>query len=350
MRILKRVGIALGAIAIGTLLGIGIWALLPASTPPIDGPNAIAALERVSLGGAEQTILLRGRDRSAPVLLYVHGGPGVGVLPLARYYSDELEKHFVVVHWDQRGAGASCEGTDWDALTLERIVADAIELSEQLASRFGGGGRIVLLGHSWGSVVGALAVQARPDLYHAYVGLGQVVNGRRNEEISYEWVVGEAERRGDEVALAELSRIAPPYDVTEHLSVQRRWLLAYDGSIYATDRAEPALWPALFAREYTLATRLAYLDCFTSSLDAMWGELDLVDFPRQIPRLEVPVFFFTGRRDWNVPVELVEEWARVLEAPSLEVVWFEETGHMIPIVSPSEFHRAMLDKVLPRTR
>ena len=131
---------------------------------------------------------------------------------------------------------------------------------------------------------------------------------------------------------------------------QRRWLNAYDGSLYATERAWPALWPVVFARKYTLGTRLSYPDCFVASLDAMWPEVDGIDFPTQIPRLEVPVYFFAGRNDWNTPFPLVEEWAGTLDAPHVEIVWFEETGHMAPLESPAEFQQALLEKVLPRTR
>ena len=108
MRLVKMLAMAVGTVGAAGLVAVCILALRPASTPTLEGPSAISALERVSLGGAEQTILVRGQDRSAPVLLYLHGGPGFAHLSLARFYSDELEKHFVVVHWDQRGAGASC--------------------------------------------------------------------------------------------------------------------------------------------------------------------------------------------------------------------------------------------------
>ena len=348
MRVLKVLATLLGSLLAAAIVAVGFLALRPASTPSIDGSAGIAALERVSLGGVEQTILVRGEDRSEPVLLYLHGGPGFAHLPWAPGYSDELEKHFVVVHWDQRGAGASCEGTNWDELTLEQIVSDTIELSEKLASRFGGAARIVLLGHSWGSVVGVLAVQKRPDLYHAYVGVGQIVNGRQNEVLSYEWAVGEAERRNDQEALAQLRTVSPPYTSYEQLGVQRRWLMSYGGSFYAMGRARPLIWQLLFGPEYTLATRLSIPGCFKASIDAMWGAIDALDFPSQIPRLEVPVFFFTGRHDWNTPYSLVEAWAEVLEAPSIELVWFEDAGHMIPIEVPARFQRALLDKVLPR--
>ena len=82
----------------------------------------------------------------------------------------------------------------------------------------------------------------------------------------------------------------------------------------------------------------------------MWGAVSALDFQSQIPRLEVPVYFFTGRHDWNTPYPLVEEWAKVLEAPSIEIVWFEDSGHMIPVESPARFQRALIDKVLPQTR
>jgi pimeloyl-ACP methyl ester carboxylesterase len=350
MRALKWLAISIGAVTAALGIALGLLALRPASTAGIDGPASIATLEKVSLGGVAQTILIRGRDRSAPVLLYLHGGPGFAHLSLAPSYSHELEKHFVVVHWDQRGAGASCEGTDWEALSLEQIVADTIELSERLASRFGGEGRIVLLGHSWGSVVGAHAVQQRPDLYHAYVGMGQLVNGRQNEVLSYDWVVAEAERRDDREALAQLRTVSPPYAGNEDLAVQRRLLMAYGGSVYATDRLRPLIWPLLFGPEYTLGTRLAFPGCFTASLDALWRVVDDVDLPSQIPRFEVPVFFFTGRHDWNTPYPLVEEWANTLEAPSVEIVWFEGSGHVISLEAPDEFQRALIEKVLPRIR
>lgn len=347
MRVLKWIGIALAALISLMGLALGLLSLRPASTSPIGGEHAIATLERIELGGFEQTLLLRGEDRRNPVLLYLHGGPGAAHLPVAGLYSAELERHFVVVHWDQRGAGASCEGTDWSQLRLERIVADTIELSEDLAGRFGGGGKIVLLGHSWGSVIGALAVQKRPDLYHAYIGLGQLVHGLRNEQLSYDWVVAEARRRGDEEALSELAGISPPYEGNEDLGIQRSWLNSYDGSIFAVERAADALAPFLLGAEYTLGTRLRYLPCFTRSIDALWSEVGAIDFFTNIPRLEVPVFFFTGRHDWNTPFPLVEEWAGALEAPHVEIVWFDDSGHMVPLENPEAFQRQVIEKVLP---
>jgi len=347
MRILKWFGALVLAVIAAAVLAIGIIAILPAQTAPIDGPNAVAALERIELGGVEQTVLIRGSDRRNPALLYVHGGPGMGVLPLTRLWSEELEKHFVVVAWDQRGAGASCSPeVPPQSMHLEQIVQDTLDLAAILGRRFGPDERIYLLGHSWGSVVGTLAVQRRPESFHAYIGLGQLVNGARNEELSYQFTLAEARRRNDATALSELEAITPPYHGLKNLRVQRRWLVAYGGTAYHTERLRDALWPALFGREYTLSTRLGYFACMQNSLESMWAEVGAIDFERQVPRLEVPVYLLLGRRDYNTPFELAARWAEHLSAPRVEVIWFDEVAHMALLEDPAAFQRALIERVL----
>jgi len=339
VRLAKGLGVLAGAVA----LALGLWSLVPTGTRAIPGEHAIAEIQRVELGGFPQAVLLRGVDRRNPVLLYVHGGPGSAQLPIARLYSGELEKHFVVAHWDQRGAGASCAGVDWSTLSLERIVADAVELSEKL----GQGKKIFLIGQSWGSLVGALAAERRPDLFHAYVGLGQLVHRDRQEQISYDWVVEQARRAGDAKALGELRTIHPPYSSQREFELQRGWLGHYHGEIYDHERAREVLPAAIFGREYSLGTRLRYESCFERSLEVLLRDRLHVDLLAGIPRLDVPVFSFVGRHDYNTPWALVEEWASRLRAPRLELVWFEDAGHFLAIEAPEEFQARLLEKLLP---
>jgi pimeloyl-ACP methyl ester carboxylesterase len=349
MKVLRWALLSVLALAALVLVAAGVWALLPASTAPIPGERAIAALERVVLGGAAQTILLRGHDTQNPLLLHVHGGPGGAMMSLAPFYSGELERHFVVVHWDQRGAGASCEGVDPATISLERIVADAIELAGLLRARFHR--PIVLLGHSWGSLVGVRVVLARPDLFAAYVGVGQLVNLRRNEEVSYRWVVDEAKRRGDAEALARLAEIGPPpYRTQDDLGVQRRYLMRWGGSLHDMRAARAALPAFLFGREYTLATRLRFFGCFRTSIDRIWDRVQDVDLAVDARRLELPVFLLIGRNDYNTPFELTEAWAERLSAPRVEVVWFDGVGHMLPVENRDAFQRALIERVLPVVR
>jgi pimeloyl-ACP methyl ester carboxylesterase len=345
---LRRFALAL-AVGLGAVvLVLVVWGLLPASTPAIPGERAIAALERIPLGGFRQTVLLRGQDTRKPVLLYLHGGPGMGMLPVARHMTAGLEADFLTVHWDQRGAGASCAGVDWSTLTLERMLGDTIELSEHLVERFGR--PIFLLGHSWGSVIGALAVQQRPELFAAYIGLGQLVHGRRNEQLSHAFTLAEARRRGDAEAIAQLESVQPPYPNNAALGTQRRWLVTYGGTIYDTARAREALPAMLFGREWTLATRLGAFPCFDASTERLWSSVDSVDFLTSIPRLEVPVLLFSGRHDYNTPFTLTEEWAARLEAPHVQVVWLEDVAHMAPLEAPEAFQAAIREELAPFVR
>lgn len=337
--------IAKGVAALVAVLGLalGVWALVPAGTRAIPGPEAIAEVRRIEIGGFPQTVLLRGVDRNNPVLLYLHGGPGSAQLPIARLYSNELEKHYVVAHWDQRGAGASCAGVDWSTLSLDRIVTDTTLVAEAI----GNGQKVFLIGHSWGSLVGALAVQRRPDLFGAYVGIGQLVHRDRQEQISYDWVALQARSDGNDEALAELATIHPPYTSQREFALQRGWLSHYHGEIFDKRRAREVLPAVIFGREYSLATRLRYVPCFKRSLEVLLPDRLHVDLFRTVPRLEVPVFVFAGRHDFNTPSALAAEWAAQLQAPSVEVVWFESTGHFIPIEAPEEFQARLIEKLGP---
>src|SRR5262244_1103078 len=121
--------------------------------------NATAALsikrsENLTLGGAKMYLLMRGADRSAPVLFWLHGGPGGAVRPLFRYFNSELEKHFVVVYWDQRGAGRSFDPkADPHHLTIAQHVADLDAVVDHLRQSLGRG-KVILIGHSWGTALG----------------------------------------------------------------------------------------------------------------------------------------------------------------------------------------------------
>jgi pimeloyl-ACP methyl ester carboxylesterase len=343
--VLKWIGIGLAALA----LVVVVAALVPASTPAIEGPNAIAALEEIELGGVPQWLLVRGKDRSKPVLLYLHGGPGSAFIPFARQFSSRLEENFVVVHWDQRGAGKSCsDAVPDETLNLEQYLADTHELVLALRKRFGVE-KIFLVGHSWGSVLGVLTVQRHPELFHAYVGLGQVVNMRRNEEISYRYVVDRARAEGNQEALDALEPIHPPYDSIRSLSVQREWLSYYKGDLHGGGLRARMIGDTLRAPEYTLVEKLASVPCFLNTLEHAWDDVQKTDFLRDVDRLEVPVYFFLGRHDYNTPTELVVEWASTLQAPRIELVWFESSAHMACIEEPGRFQDELVDTVLAGT-
>lgn len=336
-------------------LALVVWLLIPGSTPPIDRrrhPNGLAVLERVPLGGTRQWILIRSEDVVNPVVLFVHGGPGTSQLTLMRKNTRPLEKYFTVVNWDQRRAGKSfAAGRDRAGMNVERFVADLIELSSYLARRFDKD-RILLVGHSWGSGIAVLAAARRPDLFSAYIGIGQTSNVAESERLSYEWTLEQARKAGDQRAVAALAAMGPPMypgNWRSKFLTQRRLLGKYGGEYHGSRKGAfgVVLANLLFSREYTLVDRLNFFRGIFRSLAALFPEFFRTNLFVQVPELAVPVYFCLGRHDHEVPAELSAKYFDALKAPRKQLVWFEHSAHMPNTEEKDRFNRFMIEAVLP---
>jgi pimeloyl-ACP methyl ester carboxylesterase len=311
------------------------------------GPAPIDSTEKISLGGVDQWISLRSRDTTNPVMLFLDGGPGTANISFARKSQRLLEQDFTVVNWDQRGSGRSYSGDlRREDMTISRFVADAEELVEFLQRRFAQE-KIFLVGHSWGSIVGATLVGKRPELFRAYVGVGQVVHMARGEDLSYAFTLDEAEKRGNERAIRDLTKIGrPPYKDLASAGVQRKWLGRFNGATY---RGSPVgtLLRYLSLRDTRLLDVLRFIRGAMFSLRTLEDEQMGVDLFKSLPEIEVPVLFCCGRRDYNVPQDLVAQYVRDLRAPSKRMVWFERSAHLPNFEEPAAFSdscRALLNE------
>jgi pimeloyl-ACP methyl ester carboxylesterase len=350
-----RTGHRLAAAAAGVGLAVAVRSLLPAGTPrirPRPGAQPIARLETVRIGESDQWILVRSEDVGSPLVLFLHGGPGTSQLTWNRRNTRRLERYFTVVNWDQRGAGKSFAAIrDIDRMNIEQFVEDTRELTSRLLERFDKQ-RLVLVGHSWGSAVGALTVSRYPELYSAYVGIGQVVNIVDGERASYLWTLDQARRRGDRRAVAALEAMGlPPYegDWQKKTVSQRRYLARYGGELYGSRNGAMGLVVGglLLSREYTLVDRVNYFRGILGSMRLLWPDLLEVDLLTSVLRLDVPVFLVEGRHDHEAPAELAERYFSVLEAPSKELVWFERSAHLPNVEERARFDRLMVEQVLP---
>jgi pimeloyl-ACP methyl ester carboxylesterase len=310
-------------------------------TPAIDTPKGIASLEQVELGGCRQWILIRGQDSTKPLLLFVHGGPGSSEMWFAHHSMRELEKHFVCVNWDQRGAGKSFgAGMPAGTMNLGQFVADAVSLIELLLKRFGQQ-KLLLVGHSWGSVIAMKVAESRPDLLHALVGMGQVVDMMRGEQLSYDYTLERARRAGNAKAVRQLEKIGPPPYKGNGLWLQRRWLSEYKGDTWSLDM-KGVLAIGLRATEYSFADFVRFIKGVRFSNKLLWSELCEVNFPRDLQSLAIPVFFFAGRHDYTTPFALVQEFFQTLKAPSKRLVWFEDSAHMANLEEPAKFQAELV--------
>jgi pimeloyl-ACP methyl ester carboxylesterase len=232
-------------------------------------------------------------------------------------------------------------------MTVDQFVRDCRDLVNYLCERFQQR-RIYLAGHSWGTQLGVLTVQRYPELFHAYIGIAQVVNVRRAESISLQFALEGARRAGDRVAEDRLARLKPPgYDGSvKDLLFQRECVARYGGTF-----CNPAVDKALFRKyfqshEYSLGDLLKLKKGSHWSLATMWGQGLDWDLLQQVPVLEVPALFLHGRCDRVTPTELVQEYFELLRAPRKTLIWFEHSGHCPLFEEPGRFQRVLIEQVL----
>jgi pimeloyl-ACP methyl ester carboxylesterase len=282
-------------------------------------PESIATLEEVTLGGCRQWILIRGRDINNPFLLFLHGGPGMPAMYLAHAFQRELEKDFVVVHWDRRGAGKSySKSIPVESLTDAQLAADAAELIAYLKNRFGVP-KVYLVGHSWGTLLGLLLAKKSPQDFYAYIGIGQLAFSREIPAIQDRFIRQEAAKAKNSKALKDL--------LLKGASVHEKWIFRYGGELYHAKSFWPLLWTGVRAPEYTLSDILN----ITKGVSLYGNHFRATEFPGdpadEVFSLEVPVYFFTGRHDYVDPFELSERYFEKLRAPLKRMVWFENSAH-----------------------
>ncbi|HLZ84963.1 MAG TPA: alpha/beta hydrolase [Caulobacteraceae bacterium] len=311
--------------------------------PP--GPVAEAGFWRI--GGVDQWVMIRGRSVDNPWLVILHGGPGSSETALFRAFNAVLEETFCVVYWDQRGAGRSYrKDIPEPSMTVERFVDDLDELIDRLLARFEAR-RVVLLGHSWGSALGVLYASRYPAKVAAYVGVGQVADMAASEAASYAFVLARAQERGRRRAVRRLLAIGPPPHTLEQIGVQRRWLMAMGGVLGPRLSLAKLAWRGLTSPEASPWDLVRMVQGSGFSLRLLWPELLAANLPRDVSRLEMPVFFLLGRLDMQVVSAVGAAYFEALEAPHKALVWFENSGHMVPFEDPDLFNRVMVDTVRP---
>lgn len=331
----RWIGAATVALAIAFLL---LWTLR-VYTPDIAGDpkapgEAIASLEQADLGGDKQWVLIRGRDRRAPIVLFLHGGPGMPMMYLAYVFQRPLENDFLTVQWDRRGAGKSYSADiDVSKMSIHQEIADTVSLIQQLRSRFGKQ-KIILVGHSYGSELGVLVVRARPDLIRAYVGVGQVACDRAAElSLQDKWIAAQARNRGDAPTLAQ-ALAGKPYD-------REGALFRYGGEIVGQTSFLYLVGLGLRAPEYSLVDGYHVktgVDFTHSHLknDAFTGAL--MD---AVPRLDAPVYLFEGLHDETAPTACAVQYFNRMSAPQKRLIWFDSSAHFPFLEEPDQFRRAL---------
>jgi len=319
--------------------------------------NGIEELLEIPVAGTKQWISVRGRDRRNPLLLMIHGGPASPEMPTSWAFQSGWEDFFTVVQWDQRGSGKTYRANDpamiAPTLTLERITEDAGEVVQYLRQRYAKE-KIFVLGHSWGSVVGLNLAQRHPEWLFAYVGMGQIISGEDNERASYALTLRAAESAGNTQAVNELRALAP-YPEEDgslqlgKLEVERKWVVTFGGLSHRRDGLGYYLNLAYLSPEYTTEDIEAIDKGSHLSLNPLWAEVMRFDYGK-ITRFHCPIFLFAGRHDYTTPSEVAAAWLKRVRAPRKQIVWFENSAHMMMVEEPGQVLLHLVKDVRPVAR
>ncbi|NLG88678.1 MAG: alpha/beta hydrolase [Clostridiaceae bacterium] len=339
--------------AVTMILNAGLITLsqLTASTPRIvdengnTPSNSIAELRELELNGRKQWISLRGWDKNAPVLLFLAGGPGGTQMAAVRHELAELEKHFVVVNWDQPGSGKSYYAEKTKNITAQTYIQDGYALTEYLKERFAQE-KIYLVGESWGSALGIFLAEKYPESYHALIGTGQMIDFAETERMDYAKAMEIAQSKGDTALIKRLiANGEPPYygdDVTWKSTVYLNYLSAYMANNPEIHNPGYNTLRDIGSSEYGLLDKINFFRGIINTYNHVYQQLYTIDMRKDYTKLDVPVYFFLGRYDVNAPTVLVEEYMQVLDAPDKKIVWFEHSGHSPWINEPEKFVREVL--------
>ncbi len=319
----------------------------------IVNPNGIQENYQLTIGGIKQWVYVRGQNRNNPIILFVHGGPASPISPEMWMFQRPIEEYFTVINYDQRAAGRTYLTIDTLALgktiNIEQYVNDAIELTELIKEKYKKK-KVILMAHSWGTIVSMKAALKRPDLFYAYIGIGQIINTKDNERLSYDYAVNEATKLKNDTALAELKSIAPyPGNkpiTRERIIIARKWPQYYGGLTAFRNESFYFFNAPFLSPEYTDKDVEAISKGSLFTLGRILPEFLEVDF-KSIKKFPIPVFMFMGRHDYTTPTEPTDIWLKNVTAPLKKEIWFENSAHLIPWEEPGKMLITLVKYVRP---
>jgi pimeloyl-ACP methyl ester carboxylesterase len=345
------------------VLACVLWAMSPGKPQPFLDENgtpltgSISEKIHVNINGIEQGMFIKSKKAGSPVLLFVHGGPGMPEYWLTQRYPTGLENDFTVVWWEQRGAGLSYSpDIPAGTMTAEQYISDTLEVARYLRERFGQE-KIYLMAHSWGSYIGIQAAAREPGLFHAYIGIGQISHQIQSEQLAYEYAL-EYYRQSDDATMVEKLEAAPP-TMTVPLPANYEALrdTYMHGAGIGTTRDMDSVITGIFLpswlfREYTLGEKInLWRGKFHSRSRefSLWDKMQVTDMSQQVTELDIPVYFFHGKYDYTCAYPLAKEYFEKVNAPVKGFYTFEKSAHSPMFEEPEKVQQILLDDVLTGT-
>lgn len=318
-----------------------IWWFWPEGTPSIKSKESEAAstIQYIEIGGIEQCILIRSANINNPILLFLHGGPGMPMMYLAHEFQRPLEEAFSVIQWDRRGAGKTFTRNipSEESMNVRQLIDDAYELIDTLRNRYHKD-KIFLVGHSFGTYIGSIMVNEKPELFEAYVSIGQVVDEKKARLLQKDFIRKMALKHDRKDIIEAMAN-------NEEISLEN-CLFEFGGELKDSKSFLPLLWSGLKAPEYTLKDALNVGKGSSFSSYHMKYNVLENSLYEEIRDYKIPVYFLVGRSDYTTPHQLIADYFNLIEAPQKELIYFEQSAHFPFYEEPEKFCRILKNILL----
>ena len=325
---MKKKKVILLVIAVVVLILL-IIEISPNKTTVESITDSIYLLKKMNLGGLKQSILIRGEKRSNPVIIFLHGGPGFANISYIKKFQKEIEKHYIAVNWDQRGAGKSFSlFIDKNTMTEEQILNDLDQLVDYLCEEFDKE-KVYIVGHSWGTILGKDYVQMHPEKVEYYVAIGEYVSSNESDRYSYEYLRKKSEEENDKKTFKDLIEIGRP-SFGDNIIKQRKFrkiINEYDGNEIIVNINKEMLKGAITEPEYSIIDLLKLTIGNYYSIYHLFNEYEDRDFREENLEFNVPILFILGKKDLVTNSLLAEEYFEEIESKNKKLIWFEKSGH-----------------------
>lgn len=320
----------------------------------IDTGNGINESFTLTIGGINQYFNVRGEDKSNPLVLVLHGGPGSSVIPIMHLYQSYWESFSTVINWDQRNTGKTYYLNNpesvYETLTLDQMIQDIYEVVEAMKIIYNQE-NLIIVGHSWGSLIGTVYAQTYPETIKGYIGIGQMINAAEGDRLAVEQAMIKAQAL---IATKDVETLSGLTDYsledTDFQMDSFKTMRKLTSKYLAPDAKNVSLWQILTSPYYTLKDSRFFLlngqIIQKPLLDIIAFDFDARDYNEDY---KTPVYYICGEQDWYTPTALVEDYYDNLNAPQKGIFVIEKAGHLMMLDQPEEFAyvlQAIIDEIL----
>lgn len=296
-------------------------------------------IENIKLKGVELFFSISQNQKNKPIILYLHGGPGDACIPLTKKFNSDLEESFIFVNLEQRGCGLSYyQFSKEENLTIQVMLDDIHQFVLYLLERLKQD-KLILMGHSWGTVLGLLFIKKYPELVSQYIGIGQVVNMKKNMQYQKDFL---KETMRHTNAIDRLDFTNDP--ISSSLSLTKK-IVSYGGSVMGSRNYRSLIVPFIFSKDYTVKNLVHRLQGANQSILFFWEELLAINFENDLT-FKVPIIFCEGRHDHHVSSELVSEYSKMITSKT-QIIWFEQSAHFPQWEEAAKFNQVIQSIIYP---